>query len=273
MAVIGNVGARSARSTIMYVDARGVRTYYEELGAGEPVLLLHGGGVTADSWLAQAPALAERYRVLIPERRGHGRSPDVDGPVTMEIFAADTVAFIEALELGPVRVIGWSDGGKVGMSLALSRPELVRKLVLIGTELTHAGGTAANQALLRPEGLEVLKETFRQQYDPLSPDGPGHFDVVFDKWARMWDTLPDVVLTDLKALPMPVLLMQGDDDCVRIEHTAEVARAIPDAQVAVVPGTSHGLPLEKPGLVNSLLLDFLADPQPPKFMPLGDLNP
>lgn len=191
----------------------------------------------------------------------------------MEIFAADTVAFIEALELGPVHVIGWSDGGKVGISLALSRPELVRKLVLIGTELTHAGGTAANQALLRPEGLEVLKETFRQQYDPLSPDGPGHFDVVFAKWARMWDTLPDVVLTDLKALPMPVLLMQGDDDCVRIEHTAEVARAIPDAQVAVVPGTSHGLPLEKPGLVNSLLLDFLADPQPPKFMPLGDLNP
>ena len=195
----------------MYVDARGVRTYYEELGAGEPVLLLHGGGVTADSWLAQAPALAERYRVLIPERRGHGRSPDVDGPVTMEIFAADTVAFVEALELGPVHLIGWSDGGKVGMSLALSRPELVGKLVLIGTEL--------------------------------------------------------------KALPVPVLLMQGDDDCVRIEHTAEVARAIPDAQVAVVPGTSHGLPLEKPGLVNSLLLDFLADPQPPKFMPLGDLNP
>jgi alpha-beta hydrolase superfamily lysophospholipase len=71
----------------------------------------------------------------------------------------------------------------------------------------------------------------------------------------------------------PVLLMQGDDDCVRIEHTAEVARAIPDAQVAVVPGTSHGLPLEKPELVNSLLLDFLADPQPPKLMPLGDLNP
>jgi pimeloyl-ACP methyl ester carboxylesterase len=96
--------------------------------------------------------------------------------------------------------------------------------------------------------------------------------VVFAKWAQMWQMLPDVDLADLKALPMPVLLMQGDDDGVRIEHTAEVARAIPDAQVAVVPGTSHGLPLEKPGLVNSLLLDFLADPQPPKFMPMGDLN-
>ena len=122
------------------------------------------------------------------------------------------------------------------------------------------------------EGLESLKTFFRQLYEPLSPDGHEHFDVVFAKWRQMWENLPDVDLTALKALPMPVLLMQGDDDCVRIEHTAEVARAIPDAQVAVVPGTSHGLPLEKPDLVSRLLLDFLADPQPQKFMPMGDLN-
>ncbi|MFI5695174.1 alpha/beta fold hydrolase [Kribbella sp. NPDC051586] len=236
-------------------------------------MLLHGGGGGADSWQAQRAGLAERYRVLVPERRGHGRSPDVDGPVTMEIFAADTAAFIEALELGPVYVIGWSDGGKVGMSLALNRPDLVRKLVLIGAELTEAGGTVANQALLTPEGLDSLKTFFRQLYEPLSPDGPEHFEVVFAKWQQMWETLPDVDLTTLQALPMPVLLMQGDDDCVRIEHTAEVARAIPDAQVAVVPGSSHGLPLEKPEVVNRLLLDFLADQQVRKFMPMGDLNP
>jgi pimeloyl-ACP methyl ester carboxylesterase len=256
----------------MYIDARGVRTYYQEMGAGAPVLLLHGGGATADSWLGQAPALAEQYRVLMPERRGHGHSPDVDGPVTMEIFAADTAAFIEALELGPAYVVGWSDGGKVALSLALHRPELVRKLVLIGTELTHAGGTVANQNLLTPQSHEFLKQMFRPQYDPVSPDGPEHFEVVFAKWARLWETLPDIDLTELKALSMPVLLMQGDDDCVRIEHTAEVARAIPDAQVAVVPGASHGLPLEKPRLVSQLLIDFLADEQAQKFLPMGDLN-
>ncbi|RZU10399.1 pimeloyl-ACP methyl ester carboxylesterase [Kribbella rubisoli] len=197
----------------------------------------------------------------------------LDGPVSMEIFAADTAAFIEALGLGPVHVVGWSDGGKVGMNLALSRPELVRKLVLIGTELTHTGGTAANQALLEPAGLEFLAGAFRPQYDALSPDGPAHFDVVFAKWVQMWKTVPDIEPATLTTLPMPVLLMQGDDDCVRLEHTAEVARAIPDAQVAVVPGTSHGLPLEKPDLVNRILLDFLGDPQTPKFLPLGDLNP
>jgi pimeloyl-ACP methyl ester carboxylesterase len=268
----GNVGLGPPRSTFVYSETHGVRTYYEELGEGDVVLLLHGGGGSSDSWQTQAPALAERYRVLIPDRRGHGRSPDVSEPVSMEIFAADTAAFIEALELGPVRVVGWSDGGKVGMSLALTRPELVRKLVLIGTELTLTGGTAANQALMRPEGLAQLEPMFRGEYERLSPDWPEHFDAMFAKWREMWLTLPDVDLADLRTLPMPVLLMQGDDDCVRIEHTAEIARAIPETQVAVVPGTSHALPLEKPGLVNHLLLDFLADTQAPKYMPLGDLT-
>jgi pimeloyl-ACP methyl ester carboxylesterase len=256
-----------------YIDAGGVRTYYETLGTGDPVVLLHGGVTSGDSWRAQSRELAKHYQVLIPDRRGHGRTPDVDGPVTFELFAADFVAFMEALGLGPAYLIGWSDGGKVAVRVALSRPDLVRKLVMIGTEHTRAGGTPANDHLmLTPEGHDSLRSFGRSEYDTLSPDGPEHFDVVFAKWVQMWSTLPDLDLAELKHLSMPVLLMQGDDDCVRIEHTAEVARAIPDAQVAVVPGASHGLPLEKPGLVNSLLLDFLADPQPPKFMPMGDLN-
>ncbi|MEI8408907.1 MULTISPECIES: alpha/beta fold hydrolase [unclassified Kribbella] len=256
-----------------YIDAGGVRTYYEVLGDGDPVVLLHGGGTAGGSWSAQAPELAKQYRVFIPDRRGHGRSPDVEGPVTFEVYAADTVAFLEALELDPVHLIGWSDGGKVGVRVALSRPDLVRKLVMIGTEHTRAGGTPANDHLtLSREGHASLAGWFRQEYGETSPDGPEHFDVVFAKWVELWTTLPDLDLGSLKSLPMPVLVMQGDDDCVRIEHAAEVARAIPDAQVAVVPGASHGVPLEKPELVNRLLLDFLADTQAPKFMPMGDLH-
>jgi pimeloyl-ACP methyl ester carboxylesterase len=177
------------------------------------------------------------------------------------------------LGLGPAHLIGWSDGGKVAVRVALSRPDLVRKLVMIGTEHTRAGGTPANDELmLTPEGHDGLRSWGRPDYGTLSPDGPEHFDVVFAKWVDLWSTLPDLDLTQLKHLQMPVLLMQGDDDCVRIEHNVEVARVIPDAQVAVVPGASHGLPLEKPELVNRLLLDFLSGTQAPKFMSMGDLN-
>lgn len=256
-----------------YVEAGGVRTYYETHGDGEPVLLIHGGVTTGESWMAQGPALAEHYRVFVPDRRGHGRTPDVEGPASMDLFAADMVAFMEALEIGPARVIGWSDGGKVAVRMALTRPDLVRKLVLIGTELTRAGGTPANDRLMTTtEGLDFLAGAFREEYARLSPDGPEHFDVVFAKWAAMWPTIPDLEPAVLEKLPMPVLLMQGDDDCVRIEHNAAVARAIPDAQLAIIPGASHAVPLEKPELVNRLLLEFLADEQVPKLMPLGDLH-
>jgi pimeloyl-ACP methyl ester carboxylesterase len=256
-----------------YVEAGGVLTYFEVEGEGEPVILLHGGGVSGETWVAQIAALAQHYTVIVPERRGHGRTPDVDGPVTMELMAADLAAFIERLEIPPAYVIGWSDGGKVGAWLALARPELVRKLVLIGAELTKAGQTPVAEQAMTDKGLEQLATAFRAQYEPLAPDGPGHFDVVFAKWVEMWRAMPDLDLDELaKRLTMPVLVMQGDDDGVRIEHSLEIAKALPDAQLAVVPGTSHGLPLEKPGIVNQLLVDFLAEVQVRKFMPMGALD-
>ncbi|MFI6681209.1 alpha/beta fold hydrolase [Kribbella sp. NPDC050470] len=255
-----------------YVDAGGLRTYYEVAGDGEPLVLIHGGATTGESWAAQVPALAERYRVFVPDRRGHGRTPDTEGPATMDGYAADLIAFMTALNLGTAHVVGWSDGGKVAVRMALSRPDLVRKLVMIGTELTRAGGTPANDRLMTtPEGLARLEGIAKADYERLSPDGPEHFGTVFAKWARMWASIPDIEPAELGHLPMPVLLMQGDDDCVRIEHNVDLARAIPDAQLAVIPGGSHAVPLEKPDLVNRLLLDFLADTQTPKFMPLGDL--
>ncbi|MEV6288079.1 alpha/beta hydrolase [Kribbella sp. NPDC051770] len=256
-----------------YVEAGGVLTWFEVAGEGEPVLLLHGGGVAGDTWVAQIDALAQHYTVIVPERRGHGRTPDVDGPVSMELYAADLAAFVERLEIGPARIVGWSDGGKVGAWFALAHPELVRKLVLIGAELTMAGQTPAAAELMTDAGLEQLATAFRAQYEPLAPDGPGHFDVVFAKWVEMWRTLPDLDLGELsERLTMPVLVMQGDDDGVRIEHSLEIAKALPQAQLAVVPGASHGLPLEKSGIVNQLLIDFLANRQTPKFMPMGALD-
>ena len=255
-----------------YATVNGLRTYYELQGEGEPLVLLHGGGVTSDSWFAQIPALAQRFRVLAPERRGHGRTPDVEGEVTSDLLAEDTVAFLEELGTGPVHLVGWSAGGTVALRLALRRPDLVRKLVLIGTGISRDGSTPTDLALVHGSEPELLAAMFRPQYEPLSPDGPEHFPVVFAKWLRMWREEPDIELSALAGLPMPVLVMQGDDDGVRIEHSAAVAAALPDAQLAVVPGTSHALPLEKPALVNQLLLDFLAEEQPAKLFPLGALS-
>ncbi len=255
----------------MYVTVSGLRTYYEVHGAGRPVVLLHGGGMSAESWAQQVPALAEHYRVFVPERRGHGRTPDAEGPMSYAGMADETAALLDELGLREARVVGWSDGGAVAMHLALRRPDLVSKMVVIGAFANNDGATEGSAALLSggEESLAMLHQMFEPLYTALSPDGPGHFKVVLEKWLRMWQEGPLLEVAELAGIGVPVLVMQGDHDGVRVEHSAQIARTVPDAQLAVVPGTSHTLPLEKPDLVNRMLLDFLGDEPAPMLFDLS----
>jgi pimeloyl-ACP methyl ester carboxylesterase len=255
-----------------YLDAGGVHTYYEVAGQGEPLLLLHGGFSTIESWGAQIPALAERYRVYLPERRGHGRTPDVDGPTGFDIMARDTIAFMEALEISSAHLVGWSDGGNVGLEIALVRPDLVRKLVIIGAgddfDVMQPEGpkyTAELRAQAQHLTPDALPPMLREAYEQLSPDGADHFPVVFDKLIAAWRSGPKHALGDLARISAPTLVMVGDDDVLTADHAAAIQRTIPDAQLAVVPGTDHLLHFEKPDLVNRIILDFLADTQAPKL--------
>ena len=102
-----------------YVDAGGVRTYYEAEGTGEPLVMLHGGLCPIETFDGLRSALVERYRVYLPERRGHGRTPDVEGPYSYEVMAQDMIAFMAAIGLEPAHVLGWSDGASVGLLMAL----------------------------------------------------------------------------------------------------------------------------------------------------------
>src|SRR5436189_6470567 len=115
-----------------YVLLDGLRTWYDEHGAGDALVLLHPGGAGVDS-RARAPslgALAERFHVYTPERRGHGHTPDVEGPTTFDAMATDTVAFLEAVVGRPADLVGCSDGAVVALLVARRRPDLVRQLVL-----------------------------------------------------------------------------------------------------------------------------------------------
>lgn len=117
-----------------YAELPGVRTWYETDGPedAEPLLLLHGGLCTNETWAAQRPDLAASHRLYLPERRAHGHTPDVDGPLSYGDMAEDTVDFLERVVRGPAHLVGWSDGGIVALLVALARPDLVRKVVAIG---------------------------------------------------------------------------------------------------------------------------------------------
>ncbi len=247
-----------------YVDAGGVRTYYEIVGEGEPVLLLHGGMCTLETWAPQIPALSAKYRVIIPERRGHGRTADVAGPITYEIMATDTIAFMTALRIEAAHLVGWSDGALVGLLVAMQRPDLAKKLGYISRPISFAGMRPKFRAMSEHLSREHVPPMFEPAYAAVSPDGPQHYPVIVDKMIALWRQDPGITLDRLRAVATPTLVLLGDDDMQSAAHAAEMQAALPQAQLAVVPGTSHALAMEKPDVVNRLL-DFLQPEQPRKL--------
>jgi pimeloyl-ACP methyl ester carboxylesterase len=244
-----------------YIEVAGRRTWHQVSGEGDPLVLLHGGFVGASSFHAQVPALAEAgYRVHVPERRGQAHTPDVEGPVSYSVMADDTVAYLEQEVGGPAHLVGWSDGAVVALLAAQRRPDLVARMVLIG-QYYNSSGRAAGDDLLAylnsPEAITFL----RRAYDPVSPDGPDHFPVVHAKMMHMFATEPEIALDTLADVTAPTLVLQGDRDEVTVEHSLAVVAALPEARLAVLPGT-HTLPLEHPELVNPLIVSFLRDANP-----------
>ena len=237
-----------------YVMLDGARTWYDEQGAGDPLVLLHPGGAGVDSraFAPNLPALSARFRVYTPERRGHGRTPDVNGPITFGAMARDTIAFIDSVVGGPAHVFGCSDGATVALLVALQRPDLVHRLVLVAGVFHYDGWI--------PQAIDPANEPpafLARLYEELSPDGPEHYRVVVEKLAEMHSTEPTLTAEQLARIGSRTLVMVGDDDEVKLEHAVAMYRAIPDAELMVVPGTSHGLLVEKPELCNQVVIEFL----------------
>jgi pimeloyl-ACP methyl ester carboxylesterase len=247
-----------------YVDVGGVQMWFDEQGGGDApsLVLLHGGMCTADTWGMQVEALSATRRVLTPEQRGHGRTAD-PGEISYPLMAGDTIAFLEAEARGPADLVGWSDGGNVALHVALERPDLVRKIVTIGSNFHHSG---VMPKLL--DGMADDPEMLRGAYEAVSPDGPEHWPVVKAKLLDMWRTGPTLTTDDLAGIAMPVLVLVGDDDAVFFEHTIALYEALPQGQLAVVPGTSHLVPMEKTALVNQLILEFLDDGSVVSYLPM-----
>jgi pimeloyl-ACP methyl ester carboxylesterase len=253
-----------------YVQLGEVRTWYDEHGSGDPLVLLHpgGAGVDARAWGPNLDALAARFHVYTPERRGHGRTPDVDGPITFEAMAQDTIAFLERVVGGPADLAGCSDGATVALHVAAVRPDLVRRMAVVAGP-AHRDGWY-------PEAIDPDLEPpafLADAYAELSPDGPEHYPVVVAKLARMHVEGPLLTAAELRAMPQRTMVMVADDDEVVLEHAIAMYRELPHAELAVVPGTSHGLLVEKPELCKRLLLDFLCNEPVQTFAPLRRRTP
>ena len=227
---------------------------------GEDVVLLHGGlSSSASLRRSVGRRLSATYRVSAFDRRGHGRTADTDEPFHYESMATETIAFLEWLGR-PAHLIGHSDGAIVGLLVAMSRPDLVGRVVAVGAN-TH------------PEALEPMEpfptvgpvfDEWATDYASKSPDGYAHARVVIEKTMHLFRTEPRLRASQLATVSVATLIMVGDDDSTRLEDTIAIFRAIPESQLAVVPGASHALLKEYPRETTALIQRFLRGPVPPE---------
>jgi pimeloyl-ACP methyl ester carboxylesterase len=241
-----------------YAEVHGIKMYYEVHGEGRPVVLLHGGTSTIQtSFAGQIPVLSRSHRVIAIEQMGHGHTGDVAGrELSYEGMTEETAALLVQLGVQNADTIGWSDGGQLALRLAFTHPELVRRVVASGVGL---GADAPQmQQAMRALSADRWSAQVRDEYARVSPDGPQHWPVFFNKIRLMW-AKPSWGISEreLGKIKAAVLIVAGDRDFTRVEETTRIFRMIPGARLAILPGTDHFTFQKRPDWLNPIILDFL----------------
>jgi pimeloyl-ACP methyl ester carboxylesterase len=223
-----------------------IQMYVEIEGDGPDLVLLHGGGGNVDDLAGLRSALRPGHRLILPEQRAHGRTPDV-GELRYAQMAVDTAALIDGLGLRGVDLVGWSDGGIIALMVARDRPELVGHVVTIGANVNSDGAPD-------PVSEENMAWVTTATPADLPFDMP---EAAKKKLLAMWVPGPEITVADLARVNTPVLLISGDRDLVTLEHTLAMFHALPDAQLAVIPGADHQVPQSRPEAIGAMVLAFL----------------
>jgi pimeloyl-ACP methyl ester carboxylesterase len=260
-----------------YASINGLRMYYEIHGAGGvPLLVIHGAfGNTGLFGGELVPALAETRTVIVMDQQAHGRTADIDRPLSVVQMADDTAALIEHLGLEQVDVFGYSMGGGIAFRLAVERPELVRKLVIAAVYTSGAGAhpeIVSGMKSLSPEAF--AGSPMETSYFKVSPN-PDDWPVLVEKIKAMGSNAEAYSLTpdEVRGIESPVLYIIGDSDIVLPEHAVEVFRllgggvpgdltGLPKSQLAILPGTTHIGVILQTDLLLGMIVPFLDAPMP-----------
>jgi pimeloyl-ACP methyl ester carboxylesterase len=246
----------------------GAALYYEEHGDGAPVILIHGGLASGAMWKPVVPELADGFRVIAPDSRGHGRSTNPSEELSYSLIANDIAALIEALGLERPVVGGWSDGGQVTLELGARHPGAAAALIAGaadpdfdagGLREVHRELLGADERGVPDEGrLDAQLGEFAEEIKAQHPGGAEQWRALVRQTASMWLDYEGLRPKDLEAIQAPVLVLAGDrDEFIPIDRSASLYRALPDAELAVCPRLSHDGPTPERGpVLASLIRDF-----------------
>ncbi|RKP51966.1 alpha/beta fold hydrolase [Pararobbsia silviterrae] len=239
-----------------HVDTDGARIAYAATGSGASVILLHGGLGHGGNWGKQVPALRDAgYRPIVIDSRGHGRSTRDARPYRYEHMGDDVLAVMNALGIAAAPIIGWSDGACTGLILADRHPARVTRVLYFGCNMDSSG----TLDITWPNALlERCFARHKRDYAALSAT-PDEFEAFVEAVSLMERTQPEYSADALANIDVPVLVVHSEhDEFIKHAHAAYLARTLPRARLAVLPGVSHFAPLQRPALFNRHVLDFLS---------------
>jgi pimeloyl-ACP methyl ester carboxylesterase len=239
-----------------YAPVNGIKLWYSVFGQGEPVVFLHGGLANANYWGLQVPDVARHYQVIVMDSRGHGRSTRDDRPYGYDLMADDVVALLDFLKIKRAAVVGWSDGGILGIDLAIRYPDRVSKVFAFAANTDPSG--VVDGVEKNPTFAAFIARA-GHEYAALSAT-PHGYDAFVDAISKMWATQPNWTATQLAGIKTPVLVVDGDhDEAVKRAHTEQIAATIPGAGLLILPETSHFSFLQDPGQFSWHVLHFLEE--------------
>jgi pimeloyl-ACP methyl ester carboxylesterase len=211
------------------MNTRGISIYYEMYGKGTPLLLIHGNGGSISSMQEQIPCFAKYFQVIIADSRAQGRSSDPGDSLSYEMMADDFSAMLDSLQIDSAYVVGWSDGGIIGLLMAIRHPEKVRKLAETGANIRPDSSALANADIRYMIDHAAILE--KQVQDPKTRNEL--------KLTRLMIREPNITRESLEQIRCPVLVIGGDHDLIKPEHTMEIFRSIPHASLWILPGSGH----------------------------------
>ncbi|MDQ6608662.1 MAG: alpha/beta hydrolase [Bacteroidota bacterium] len=234
-----------------YYNIRGFKMYAETYGTGKPLLIIHGNGGSGSDFVNQVPFFSKKYKVIIADSRAQGKSTDLADSLSYEMMADDYAALLDQMKVDSAYVIGWSDGGINGLLLAIRHPEKVAKLAVTGANLwpdTTAVYADVEQLVL--PGYNSLKGKMNMT----AKEKAGY------KLMRLLVEEPHIPLTDLQKISVPTLVIGGDHDVIKPEHTMLIAHAIPQSYLWILPNSGHSTPIVYKDDFNKVVDDFFSKP-------------
>lgn len=236
-------------------DVNGIKMYYAVYGEGDPILLIHGGLGYSDIWANEVIDLSKDHKVIIADSRGHGRSTRTEEPFGYDLMASDYLALLDFLKIDKVALVGWSDGGIIGIDIALHHPERLTKVFAqaANVNLDAFVPTLPDDAVFNryiAESGEVYKR--------ISPT-PDQYDAFVTQIGAMWASQPEWSAEELGKITTPIAVVIGDhDEAITLAHSQYMASVIPGSELIVLKDVSHFALLQDPEQYDKAIRDFLA---------------